>query len=181
MAACRRSRTRVTRRPGSEDGVDFDGDALARVVIHDVQRAEVPTIGQCVGRKVHGPAQVGNPTASAMAGASPWPDPLATARRAARLGAQAVSELAVHMPAVGDAARACTRRIPIPSLAGGDVIDPCARQASIWPPTSVPMQRPGDANQPACARGTEVPLGHQDRDRFALRLRAHHFRPRRIP
>jgi hypothetical protein len=38
---------------GRQRAVDLDGDALAREVVHDVQRPEIPTVGGRVGREVH--------------------------------------------------------------------------------------------------------------------------------
>ncbi len=69
--------------------------------------------------------------------------------------------------------------IAVAPLGQGDLADALAQPFGLLPPRLISEQRARDPYQPTGAGHTHLALGHQDADRLAPCLRAHHFRPRR--
>ena len=56
MFAASRSSTRTTRTLARQRAIDVDRDALARKVVHDIERAKAAAIGERIDHEIHRPA-----------------------------------------------------------------------------------------------------------------------------
>src|SRR5580704_10823635 len=103
---------------------------------------------------------------------------LATPHRKTGFPVQPVRALTVDRPAFAPQQN-MDASIAVAALHRRDLFDPRTYSAALRSPAAIAVQRARDKYQPARARHTEVPFRHQHGHRFAPRLRAHHFRPRR--